>query len=125
MRTGVCYVGLVFKRTETEPASGNACCGAQMFLDSGDGLVFRGAVGPWYSDERKEFHLNQDKAAELMALVLESYRNNHGDTPNELFVHGRKRFEDAEWEGFQSAVPQGTNLGRVHATVPHGAAFRR
>ena len=110
VRSGVCYVGLVFKRSDTDPDHGNACCGAQMFLDSGDGLVFRGAVGPWYSDERKEFHLNRDKAAELMSLVLESFRNNHGDTPTELFVHGRKRFEDAEWEGFQSAVTEGTNL---------------
>ena len=110
VRSGVCYVGLVFKRNETNPDGGNACCGAQMFLDSGDGLVFRGAFGPWYSEERKEFHLSRDKAADLMSLVLESYRNNHGASPTELFIHGRKRFEDAEWEGFQSAVPDGTNL---------------
>ena len=110
VRPGVCYVGLVFKRDETDPDSGNACCGAQMFLDSGDGLVFRGAVGPWYSEERNEFHLSREKAAELMGLVMESYRTNHGAPPTELFIHGRKRFEDAEWEGFQSAVPKDTNL---------------
>lgn len=110
VRSGVCYVGLVFKLDETVPDSGNACCGAQMFLDSGDGLVFRGAVGPWYSEKRKEFHLSREKAADLMGLVVESYRNNHGSPPTELFIHGRKRFEDAEWEGFQSAVPEETNL---------------
>ena len=110
VRPGVCYVGLVFKLDETNPGSGNACCGAQMFLDSGDGLVFRGAVGPWYSEARKEFHLSREKAADLMSLVLDSYKDNHGAAPTELFIHGRKRFENAEWEGFQSVVPDGTNL---------------
>jgi hypothetical protein len=47
VRKDVCYVGLVFKRFSTLEGSSNACCGAQMFLDSGDGLVFKGAVGPW------------------------------------------------------------------------------
>ena len=120
VRPGVCYVGLVFKLDDTDPDGGNACCGAQMFLDSGDGLVFRGAVGPWYSEERKEFHLNRDKAAELMGLVVESYRNNHGVPPTELFIHGRKRFEDAEWAGFRSAVPEGTNLVGVRITPSSG-----
>ena len=120
VRPGVCYVGLVFKRHDTDPGSGNACCGAQMFLDSGDGLVFRGAVGPWYSEDRREFHLSHEKAAELMALVVGSYQKNHGEAPAELFIHGRKRFDDAEWEGFRSAVPKGTNLVGVRITHASG-----
>jgi hypothetical protein len=48
VRNGVCYVGLVFKMGTSDGAKGNACCGAQLFLDSGDGVVFRGAMGPWY-----------------------------------------------------------------------------
>jgi len=47
VRPVVCYVGLVFKNDETPAQVGEACCAAQMFLDSGDGLVFRGALGPW------------------------------------------------------------------------------
>jgi hypothetical protein len=60
LRDGVCYVELVFKRIERPSGRDNACCGAQMFLGSGDGLVFRGAVGPWYSETRDAFHLDQD-----------------------------------------------------------------
>ena len=116
VRPGVCYVGLVFKQDETDPGNGNACCGAQMFLDSGDGLVFRGAVGPWYSESRNEFHLNREKAAELMTLVVDSYRKNHGDAPTELFIHGRKWFNDEEWDGFLSTVPDGTNLVGIRIT---------
>ena len=108
VRPGVCYVGLVYKQDSTDPAAGNACCGAQMFLDSGDGVVFRGAVGPWYSAKLKEYHLDKEKASELMGLVVEEYRSLHGRPPSELFIHGKTRFNDDEWEGFQSVVPKET-----------------
>lgn len=64
--------------------------------------------------------MSREKAADLMGLVLESYRNNHGATPTELFIHGRKRFEDAEWEGFESVVPKGTNLVGVRIARSRG-----
>lgn len=38
VREGVCYVGLVFKHIENANGRDNACCGAQMFLDSGEGV---------------------------------------------------------------------------------------
>jgi hypothetical protein len=47
IREGVAYVGLVFKRHNLAGDSRSAACGAQMFLDSGDGVVFKGAVGDW------------------------------------------------------------------------------
>jgi len=61
----VCYVGLVFKRDMSPAATGEACCAAQMFLNSGNGVVFRGALGPWYSEERKEFHLRADACSAI------------------------------------------------------------
>ena len=100
IRSGVCYVGVVFKKDPTDPNSSNACCGAQLFLRSGEGLVFRGAVGPWYSKRLKQFHLPKEKARELMELVIEAYKNKHGNPPAEVFIHGRTRFDKAEWEGF-------------------------
>ena len=110
VRSGVCYVGLVFKKDDTALGGANACCGAQMFLDSGDGVVFRGAVGPWYSEADKSFHLTSEKAAELMTLIVEAYRDMHGAAPAELFIHGKARFSDDEWAGFSSAVPPETQL---------------
>jgi hypothetical protein len=47
-REGVCYVGLVFKRTPKSQDARTACCAAQMFLDDGDGVVFRSEFGPWF-----------------------------------------------------------------------------
>lgn len=110
VREGVCYVGLVFKKIENASGTDNACCGAQMFLSSGDGVVFKGAVGPWYSETNKSFHLSTPKAAALMNLIVDSYKQIHGKPPAELFVHGQTYLEQAEWEGFASAVPPETKL---------------
>ena len=110
IRPGVCYVGIVFKKDSTDPDSGNACCGAQLFLRSGDGLVFRGAVGPWYSKQLKQFHLPHNEACQLMKLVIEGYEKIHGESPKEVFIHGRTRFDDNEWSGFNSARPDSTKI---------------
>ncbi|MFO1152997.1 MAG: hypothetical protein U1E42_04900 [Rhodospirillales bacterium] len=110
IREGVCYVGLVFKRIENAKGRDNACCGAQMFLSTGEGVVFKGAVGPWYSETEKSFHLDHDQAAELMTLIVGAYDGIHGRPPQELFIHGRTWFDAQEWAGFSSTVPDGTKL---------------
>ncbi|PZQ88646.1 MAG: hypothetical protein DI534_10820 [Leifsonia xyli] len=110
VRPGVCYVGLVFKNDETPAQVGEACCAAQMFLDSGDGLVFRGALGPWYSSKNREYHLSSSAAQRLMSSVIAGYEAKHGQPPNQLFIHGRHRFNDAEWKGFKASTPSSTEL---------------
>jgi hypothetical protein len=113
IRAGVCYVGLVYKKVDGSSAS-NACCAAQMFLDSGDGYVFRGAVGPWYNSERGQFHLSQKAARDLLTMVVENYQSSTGFLPNEIFIHGRTHFNEIEWNGFLEVCPTGTNLVGVN-----------
>ena len=103
VRPGVCYIGMVYKSLPNDP-DGHACCAAQMFLNEGDGVVFRGANGPWKTGDR-EFHLKPRAARELMELVLETYIETHGAPPAELFIHGQTTFNDEEWQGFVAAVP--------------------
>ena len=40
-RSGVCYVGIVYHKTDPTIGNRTACCAAQMFLDSGDGRYSR------------------------------------------------------------------------------------
>jgi hypothetical protein len=75
-----------------------------MFLNSGNGVVFRGALGPWYSEKSREFHLKHDAARDLVDEVLKTYSKDHGGPPTELFLHARQQFSEEEWEGFTSAV---------------------
>lgn len=122
VRSGVCYVGLVFKLDETSKDTRNACCGAQMFLDSGDGVVFRGAVGPWYSSETREFHIPKEKAKDIAQKVVEAYTRDHGFPPSELFIHGTTRINFDEWQGFCEGVPEQTSL--VSIQIRNEAHFK-
>ncbi len=125
-RQGVCYVGIVFKEDLSTHETGKACCGAQMFLESGDGVVFRGAVGPWRTTRKDEFHLPKEKAAALMSLVVEAFRKSHGGKPpKELFIHGKTRFSKEEWEGFRETVPPETNVVCVRIREDSGVKLFR
>lgn len=104
VREGVCYLGLVYKKTESDSKNKNACCAAQMFLDSGDGMVFRGNVGPWWNPKTGEFHLSKEDAFEIVSQSLEAYFSRFKNYPNEIFVHAKTFFDDEEWSGFEEAV---------------------
>ncbi len=110
IRPGVCYIGIVFKQVFGDKKAENACCAAQMFLDSGDGVVFKGDVGPWYNPTRGDYHLSKVAASEILSIALKAYRSTHGEPPKEMFLHGRTEFNDTEWEGFSGAVGRETNL---------------
>ncbi|MDR3474076.1 MAG: hypothetical protein P4M09_20665 [Devosia sp.] len=113
VREGVCYVGLAYKRRDVTASDGFACCAAQMFLSSGEGVVFRGALGPWFHFDTKQFHLDEASAKRLVDMVVKEYRDLHeGAAPKELFIHAKSAFSDEEWKGFQDAAP-GTNVVAV------------
>lgn len=116
VRKGVCYLGLVYKQIEKSKNPKNACCAAQMFLDNGDGTVFKGEVGPWYNPEKGEFHLKPKEAKALLSQAIKSYSEQNGEYPKEIFIHAKTRFNGQEWRAFQEVTPEGTNLVGVTIT---------
>jgi hypothetical protein len=119
IRDGVCYVGLVFKRDERRPDPRTACCAAQMFLDSGDGVVFKGALGPWYSPDKDEYRLPEKEAQKIVRMAVEAYKDKNRDEggsgapPKEMFIHGKTDFDREEWDGFQKGAAEETNVVAV------------
>ena len=123
VRPGVCYIGLVFKSTGNAHDAREACCAAQLFMDSGDGVVFKGDVGPWFSPQKGDYHLSRIQSRSLVALALASYRErNKGQSPRELFIHARTRFNDEEWLGFRDAA--GTESAVVGVRIQYSDDFR-
>lgn len=116
-REGVCYVGLAYRRAED---SRNACCAAQMFLDSGDGVVFVGEFGPWYSEERGEFHLPPHKAEALLRGTIATYQEQDGRPLREIFLHARSGIDATEFAGFERACPPGVKLVAVRVRQDRG-----
>lgn len=115
MRDGVCYIGIVYKQDENAKDRRTACCAAQMFLDSGDGVVFKGNNGPWYTGRFGEFHLDGPAAEDLIAKAIQAFKLKKGDghPPKELFVHARTKFNDTEWQGFCRAAGSSTKVVAV------------
>ena len=116
VRSGVCYLGLVYKQIEKSKNPRNACCAAQMFLDNGDGTDFKGEVGPWYNPEKGDFHLKPKEAKALLTQELKSYKEQNGEYPKEIFIHAKTKFNAQEWRAFQEVTPNDTNLVGVTIT---------
>ena len=107
-REGVCYVGMAYRRTERDNRT--ACCAAQLFLDSGDGIVFVGEFGPWYSEEKKEYHLSRQAAKTLLSGTIRTYQQQDGRPLREIFLHARSGINTDEFQGFLEACPSGVKL---------------
>ena len=104
-RPGVCYIGIAFRRTDDKRNGNSACCAAQMFLDTGDGVVFKGEYGPWFSEKGNQFHLSEAAARDLLKGVLDTYRQLGGPDLHEVFVHSRSEISRAEFRGYRDSVP--------------------
>ena len=124
VRPRVCYIGLVFKLIPNDPRE-HACCAAQMFLNEGDGMVFRGANGPWKTADY-EYHLKGQEAKKLIAKALQTFKEKHGEPPKEFFIHGRNTFNNDEWKAFAKATPKETTLVgvRIKTTTGDTKLFR-
>ena len=109
-RDGVCYVGLAFRRTGKQKDSRTACCAAQMFVNTGDGIVFLGREGPWWSAEKKEYRLREDAANELLRGTLDTYSRLEGKPLTEIFIHSRSGVSAEEFRGYERACPSGVKV---------------
>jgi hypothetical protein len=107
-REGVCYIGIAFRKGDKEGAS--ACCAAQMFLDSGDGIVFLGQDAPLYSEKERQFHLSKASAKRLLSGVLKTYAELDGRPLKEVFLHYRSEINGDEFAGYREACPEGVRL---------------
>jgi hypothetical protein len=116
-RKGVCYIGIAFRKQDSDLLNTTACCAAQMFLDSGDGLVFLGEYGPWFSPHHGDFHLSGEAAKTLLTGVLRTYDEMFGEPLTEIFLHSRSSINDDEFAGYAEACPPGVKLVGVRVRL--------
>jgi hypothetical protein len=115
-REGVCYIGIAFRRADSGQGR-TACCAAQMFLNTGDGVVFLGDFGPWYSPQSGQFRLTKQAARSLLEGTLKTYAELEGKPLTEIFLHSRSGISREEFEGYQEACPSGVQVVGVRARI--------
>ncbi|MDO1511135.1 hypothetical protein Q2T41_00475 [Maribacter confluentis] len=104
VRKDVCYLGLIFKQLPDKSNKQSVCSAAQMFLEDGDGSIFRGNIGLFKSERAEGYHLDEISAESLLGMALDDFQESKGYYPKELFIHGRVKFQDKEWKGFNNAL---------------------
>jgi hypothetical protein len=101
------------------------CCAAQMFLDSGDGVVFKGNIGPWYAPKTGEFHLNATAARTLLEQALVEQGESRTALANRALSVARAALEvdpehaQAWWLVNRSATELGDEATAANAREKH------
>jgi hypothetical protein len=101
-----------------------AVCAAQMFLESGDGIIFKGETGPWYSEESDDFHLTPAAAESLLSGVINTYESLGGLPLTEVFLHSRSHISAAEYSGYHRAVASGTKVVAIRVRSERRSGLR-
>jgi hypothetical protein len=97
-----------------------------MFLNTGDGVVFLGNFGPWYSPKTKQFHLSKSAARDLLRGVLKTYSDMGGKELTEIFLHSRSTINQEEFDGYAEVCPKNVKLVGVRVRADfHGPRFFR
>lgn len=104
LRSGTCYVGISFYIDKTTVDKDLRASLAQIFTDTGEGMVVRGNSFKWDVEAQGEPRLGEESAEKLLTDALNVYRQHHnGQSPNRVVVHKSSRYSPAERNGFVKA----------------------
>lgn len=80
---------------------------------------------PWKTGDF-EFRLKPKEAKPFIAKGLDTFKDKRGAPPKEFFIHGRKTFNEEEWNAFKDAAPVETNVVgvRIKETKGESKLFR-
>lgn len=103
---GTCYVGIGFYRPLGSKFPTMQTSLVQAFDEHGDGLVLRGHDFEWdpAKEESRSPHLPEDRATELVDMVLTRYQREMKQTPRRVVIHKSSRYWPQERAGFEAAL---------------------
>lgn len=99
-----CYIGIAFYYDNTTTDRGMFASLAQIFTDTGEGMVVRGDSFKWDVKIQGSPHLSRDAAEGLLRKGIEVYKKHHNDQPpNRIVVHKSSTYDAEERDGFKRA----------------------
>jgi len=120
LRQDTCYVGISFYRNKHSANQNIETAMAQVFTHSGDGLVLRG-TDVIIEEGKKEPHLSEKQAEELMKDILAKYNTKAGRPPARVVIHKSTLFSKEEEAGFSKAIG---NMKKDFVTIKMNHGFR-
>lgn len=101
-----CYIGISFFKDVSTDLGSMQTSIAQIFSDTGEGLVMKGDDFKWDNRRGKSPHLSKEQANKLISNAIEFFKDNMKRDPKRVVVHKTSRFWPDELEGFQQAIDE-------------------
>lgn len=104
---GTCFIGVTFYRESPDPQAMTRTSLAQVFSETGEGLVLKGEPVRWDKDRDRRPHLSEETSTRLVTQALAMYEQHFGRVPERVVIHKTSRYWPEELRGFR------VGLGRV------------
>lgn len=101
---GTCFVGLSFYKESRKPGSNLRTSLAQVFSETGDGLVLRGGRAQVDPDGDRQPHLSEHESKSILEDAVSLYTRHFHQKPARIVVHKTSRYTPTELSGLRSAV---------------------
>jgi hypothetical protein len=107
LKSGTCYVGISFYQDKTKRDKTLCASLAQVFSDTGEGMVVRGQSFRWDTEELGEPHLSEENACQVLDDAISVYKEHHNNQfPNRIVVYKSSMYQDDERKGFMKACEE-------------------
>jgi hypothetical protein len=107
LKKGTCYVGISFYQDKTKRDKTMCASLAQVFSDTGEGMVVRGKNFSWDTDRLGEPHLTEENAFKILEDAISVYKEHHNNQcPNRIVIHKSSMYYDEERRGFLKACEE-------------------
>ena len=123
---GSCYIGISFYYDQTTYEKNMFASLAQVFTDTGEGLVVRGDNFQWDTQKKGQPYLTKGGADELLRRALNLYKNHHDDQyPNRIVIHKSSKYSVEEVKGFNVASQEVPRRDYITVSTGHDVLFYR
>lgn len=126
LRKGSCYIGISFFYDKTTHERNMFASLAQIFSDTGEGLIVRGDSFYWDTKNRGQPHLTKEAAQNLLQKALKLYKQHHNDQPpNRIVIHKSSKYTEDERKGFLNASDEVPRYDYLTISDSHDVFFYR
>ena len=126
LKKNSCYVGIAFFYDNTTHEKNMFASLAQIFSDTGEGMIVRGDTFYWDTKKKGRPQLSKESAQDLLHRSLELYKRHNDDlSPNKMIIHKTSMFSESEVSGFRYVLEDVPRFDFLSISTFHEYFFLR